>query len=129
LKTCSISFVQFNWRTQELYSPEAYGAKIREAVDIIYNEVPLVFLNLVAMFDVTPLSNYSRTIICDRLQTWENILFAIVSLYFKNRMVFLLFAKDIEIKFWSCFKLDTRNFEFILKVFLFSIFKVDLVHW
>jgi phospholipase B1 len=51
------------------YSPEAYGAKVREAVDILFNELPRVFLNIVPIFDVTPLSELSQNVLCDSLQT------------------------------------------------------------
>jgi len=53
----------------DLYSPEAYEAKIREAVDILYNELPRVYLNLQVIFDVTPLGNFSQSGVCDTLQT------------------------------------------------------------
>jgi phospholipase B1 len=54
---------------QEHFSPEAYGRQVREAVDILYNNLPRVFLNLVPMFDVSPLKEISGNIICDALQT------------------------------------------------------------
>lgn len=54
-----------NW---DLYSPQAYGSKIREAIDMLYNELPRVYVNLQVMFDVSPLGNFSQSGICDSLQ-------------------------------------------------------------
>jgi phospholipase B1 len=53
-------------RRQE-YSPENYGLRFREAMDILYAEVPRLYVNLIVMFDVTPLTNFSRGFSCDLL--------------------------------------------------------------
>lgn len=54
-----------NW---DRYSPEAYEAKFREAIDILFNNTPRAIVNLIAMFDVTPLQNFSTGPGCDWLQ-------------------------------------------------------------
>jgi phospholipase B1 len=51
------------------FNPVAYGRQVRAAVEILFNELPRVFLNLVPMFDVSPLNELSQNIICDTLQT------------------------------------------------------------
>jgi phospholipase B1 len=50
------------------YTPENYGAKFREAMDILYANVPRAMVQLIAMFDVTPLSNFSNSLLCNALQ-------------------------------------------------------------
>jgi phospholipase B1 len=53
---------------RESYWPVNYGKRFREAVDILYNEVPRLFVNLVVMFDVTPLVNFTTGPVCRYLQ-------------------------------------------------------------
>ncbi|ELT96572.1 hypothetical protein CAPTEDRAFT_188389 [Capitella teleta] len=50
------------------YDPVIYEKNIEEAMQKLYDNVPRVFVNLVAMFDVTPLRNLSVTVICEIAQ-------------------------------------------------------------
>jgi len=50
------------------YSPENYGLRFREAVQILYDEVPRIIVNLIVMFDITPLPIFSTGLVCRQLQ-------------------------------------------------------------
>jgi len=50
------------------YTPENYGLRFREAVQILYDQVPRIIVNLIVMFDITPLPLFSTGIICRQLQ-------------------------------------------------------------
>merc|ERR1711860_216164 len=43
-----------------LYSPSNYIAKIRDALDTLHAQVPKAFVNIVQIFDITPLSEVSH---------------------------------------------------------------------
>jgi len=49
------------------YSPENYVSHIRAALDILHQELPRTFVNLVTLFDVTPVANMARGIICEQV--------------------------------------------------------------
>ena len=50
------------------YLPEKYRDGIQEALDILHNNTPRALVNLVVMFDITPLKNSSEDFICDAVQ-------------------------------------------------------------
>ncbi|KAK2170678.1 hypothetical protein LSH36_1g12015 [Paralvinella palmiformis] len=41
------------------HTPEVYRQKIEEALDILHTKLPKTFVNLVPMFDITPLNNFT----------------------------------------------------------------------
>jgi len=48
-----------------IYSPDNYIGKIREALDILHAEVPRAFVNLAQIFDITPLAEVSQGFFCN----------------------------------------------------------------
>jgi len=46
------------------YSPENYVSHIRTALDILHQELPRTFVNLVPLFDVTPVADMGKGLIC-----------------------------------------------------------------
>ena len=53
---------------QDSYNPEAYRDGIQAALDKLHAEVPRALVNLVIMFDITPLTNISTRPLCDAVQ-------------------------------------------------------------
>jgi phospholipase B1 len=53
-----------NWNS---YSPEAYRDGIQRALDHLHENLPKTFVNLVIMFDVSPLRNMSTGPLCDAM--------------------------------------------------------------
>ncbi|XP_052809359.1 phospholipase B1, membrane-associated-like [Mya arenaria] len=47
------------------YSPDSYIAKINETLKILYDNVPKAFVNLVEIFDITPLAGVSQGFFCN----------------------------------------------------------------
>ena len=54
--------------TQETYMPDAYVAGITEALDRLHADMPRAIVNLVVMFDISPLTNISDRLLCDAVQ-------------------------------------------------------------
>ena len=52
---------------QNQYGPEKYIENVEGALDILLEHSPRTFVNLVPMFDVTPLTNLSSGPLCDIL--------------------------------------------------------------
>ena len=55
---------------QEKYSAYQYRRHIREALDILHAELPRTFVNLVAMFDITPVANMGNGVLCKGFHMW-----------------------------------------------------------
>ena len=55
---------------QEKYSAYQYSRHIREALDILHAELPRTFVNLVAMFDITPVANIGNGVLCKGVHVW-----------------------------------------------------------
>jgi hypothetical protein len=53
---------------QRNYSAEAYYAWFESALTMLRAEMPRTIVNLVSMFDVTPLPSFSTGLLCDLLQ-------------------------------------------------------------
>ncbi|KAL4221999.1 Lysophospholipase 1 [Mactra antiquata] len=49
----------------DLHSPNTYINKIREALDYLHANVPKAFVNLVEIFDITPLAKVSQGFFCN----------------------------------------------------------------
>ena len=64
---------KYCFTVQAKYSPAAYKAKFEEALDTLALNVPKLFVNLVAMFDVSPLTNFSTSVLCDLLQVYVSV--------------------------------------------------------
>jgi len=69
------------------FSPENYGAKFREAVDILHANVPRLIVQLIVMFDVTPLANLSTGLLCNALQVYVKL-----TLCLFNNLKFMMVA-------------------------------------
>ncbi|XP_045169925.2 phospholipase B1, membrane-associated-like isoform X2 [Mercenaria mercenaria] len=50
---------------QAIHSPSSYVTKIEEALDILHQNVPKAFVNLVQIFDITPLAKVSQGFFCN----------------------------------------------------------------
>ena len=48
--------------------PDAYVAGITEALDRLHADMPRAIVNLVVMFDISPLTNISDRLLCDAVQ-------------------------------------------------------------
>lgn len=46
------------------HSPQSYVTKVRDALDILHQNVPKAFVNLVEIFDITPLAKVSQGFFC-----------------------------------------------------------------
>jgi phospholipase B1 len=51
------------------YQPEAYRDGIQAALDEMHNRLPRALVQVVAMFDITPLTELSTGGLCDLLQS------------------------------------------------------------
>ena len=53
----------------ELHSPDRYIADIRDALDILYNNLPRTFVNLVTVLRVSEVQQLNLNIVCNSLHT------------------------------------------------------------
>ncbi|KAK3578735.1 hypothetical protein CHS0354_010116 [Potamilus streckersoni] len=60
-----------------LYSPDNYISRIRTALDKLHAQVPRAFVNLVEIFDITPVASLSTPtwglLICNTVTKWPNL--------------------------------------------------------
>ena len=50
---------------QDDYNPENYLSNIRVAIEKVQTAMPRTMVHVVAMFDITPLQNFSTSRVCD----------------------------------------------------------------
>jgi phospholipase B1 len=55
-------------RNPDYYSPEAYRDGIQKALDVMHQSMPRTLVQVVTMFDVTPLTELSTGAACDLMQ-------------------------------------------------------------
>ncbi|XP_060552278.1 phospholipase B1, membrane-associated-like isoform X2 [Ruditapes philippinarum] len=48
-----------------IHQPSSYLAKVEEALDILHQNIPKAFINLVQIFDITPLARVSQGFFCN----------------------------------------------------------------
>ena len=61
VKTAKTLFGPF---PQTIYSPTNYVKKINETLRILYDNIPRAFVNLVEIFDITPLAKVAQGFLC-----------------------------------------------------------------
>ena len=50
------------------YDPEPYSEQIQEGLDVFHDQLPRALINVVVMFDITPLPDMTTGLDCDVLQ-------------------------------------------------------------
>ncbi len=50
-----------------MYSAESYVQHIRNALDILHEEIPRALVNVVTYYDITPVTSLSDGLICDAI--------------------------------------------------------------
>lgn len=89
---------------QDYYQPEAYRDGIKAALDVMHASMPRTLVQVVAMFDVTPLTELSTGALCDSLQAYVHSMCSMLLSSFRNTLhMFPPQNTSISILLWLLF--------------------------